>query len=110
MTEFEILRQELPKIDMMAYSEARESIQRILRQYRRFFLGKRSHQGILFIDSINLIHDEYIEVFVSYYGSDGNVQSTELVTLDRKLITDEESLKTAVNEMEGLDGTRDLRQ
>lgn len=96
MTEFEMLRQELPKIDMTAYSEARESIQRILRKYHRFFLGRRGRRGILFVDSINLIHDEYIEVFVSYYGSDGNVQSTELVDLDRELVTEEEKLKEAI--------------
>lgn len=101
MTEFEIVKDNLPKVDLMAYAEVRESIQRILRKYHWFFLGRRNRRGILFVDSINLIHDEYIEVFVSYYGSDGNGQSTELVMLDRKLVTDEESLKTAVQERGG---------
>lgn len=101
MTEFEIVKGNLPKVDLMAYEEVKESIQKILRKYHRFFLGRRNHRGILFVDSINIIHDEYIEVFVSFYGLDGNVQSTELVDLDRELMTDEEKLKEAIRKQKG---------
>jgi len=100
MTEFEIVKDNLPKIDMMAYSEARESIQRILRQYHKFFLGRRDRRGILFVDNINIISDEWVEVFVSCYKPDGKLRSTELVALDRRLITDEEKLKKAIQERE----------
>lgn len=100
MTEFQILKDNLPKVDMLAYSEARESIQRILRQYRKFFLGRRERQGILFVDGINIISDEWVEVFVSCYKSDGKLRPTDLVALDRRLITDEEKLKKAIHERE----------
>lgn len=100
MTEFEIVKDNLPKIDMLAYSEARESIQRILRQYHKFFLGRRERQGILFVDGINIISDEWIEVFVSCYKPDGKLRSIEMVALDRRLITDEEKLKKAIQERE----------
>lgn len=93
MTEFEILKENLPKVDIMAYHEMKEAIQRILRQYHRVFLPRELWKKVVFCDSITNIYDDTIEVMISYYDPSGERQFEDLVELQISLITDEEKLK-----------------
>lgn len=93
MTEFEILKENLPKVDIMAYHETKDAIQRILRQYHRIFLPRKVWKKTVFCDSINNIYDDTIEVIVSCYDSSGKCPFEDLVELQISLITDEEKLK-----------------